>query len=476
MTCSQSRRQRSRRLERFLACALVGFGTVACAVQAASGAPFDGIEARIDAVQKTVNPGNPVRVRFAVHNHTDDPFVLAVPGVTPQPADVIAELPLTHVFGSTGHGALTVRGDYGRTRNTLTGYREPTEALEIVLGPHAFVGCEINLLDYLPELRSPGNYRLRWQPYGGLVLSNEIIIKVARLKQAEIVTDGGAMTVAFYYDLAPNHVANFIELAQNGFYAQKTFHRVEPGFFMQGGCPNRDGTGIRTDGKKLNAEFNDAKIDRGTLVMARLEDDPNSASCQFIITDARLPGWDGKYTAFGHLIGEESYATLANLMDREVDPETGKPKRSIYIRGVRIFDAPVANELSPPVQAEPPATIDLATPIVEQVPDLIDHTPQQTEEVPAMIEIAPRATQAKPEKIESAPRVMKLAPPATKRAPAKPQSTPAPAEKIIEMESVPVESEHKKVDRDRTPAIIDSGDDEEFIEMYVAEPEPGDPD
>jgi cyclophilin family peptidyl-prolyl cis-trans isomerase len=147
------------------------------------------------------------------------------------------------------------------------------------------------------------------------------------------------MTVRFFYADAPKTVGNFIELAKSGFYDRTTFHRIEPGYLLQGGCPKGDGTGIRADGKRIPAEFNSRPVDKGTVAMALLEDEPDSASSQFFICNTRQKEWDGRYTVFGELVGEASYETLDRLMATPVD-EHGHPTRTLHVRSARIVDTP----------------------------------------------------------------------------------------------------------------------------------------
>ena len=117
---------------------------------------------------------------------------------------------------------------------------------------------------------------------------------------ATIETTLGSMTVEFWNDVAPGHVKNFIDLAKSGFYNGLIFHRVIPGFMIQGGCP--DGTGTGSNGNnRLKAEFNrrpDRKHKRGVLSMAR-SSQPDSASCQFFVMHQDSPHLDGQYSAFG---------------------------------------------------------------------------------------------------------------------------------------------------------------------------------
>ena len=98
--------------------------------------------------------------------------------------------------------------------------------------------------------------------------------------RAIISTDLGNMTVELWDDVAPNHVANFLKLANSGFYNNLNFHRIIPGFVIQGGCPKGDGTG--GPGWQVKAEFNSRKHQPGTLSMAR-SNHPDSAGSQFFI-------------------------------------------------------------------------------------------------------------------------------------------------------------------------------------------------
>ena len=117
--------------------------------------------------------------------------------------------------------------------------------------------------------------------------------------------DGGVMKAELYPEIAPNTVNNFISLVKKGFYDGVIFHRVIPGFMIQGGDPK--GVGIGGPGYCIRGEFsangfkNDLKHDRGVLSMARTMA-PNSAGSQFFIMHEDSPHLDGQYAAFGKLI------------------------------------------------------------------------------------------------------------------------------------------------------------------------------
>ena len=118
-----------------------------------------------------------------------------------------------------------------------------------------------------------------------------------------IETSHGTIEVEFFEDKASGHVKNFKDLANKEFYNGTTFHRVIPGFMVQGGDPNTktndvSGYGLGGPGYTINAEFNDVRHDRGILSMARSQN-PNSAGSQFFIVVKDSHFLDGQYTAFG---------------------------------------------------------------------------------------------------------------------------------------------------------------------------------
>jgi peptidyl-prolyl cis-trans isomerase B (cyclophilin B) len=123
---------------------------------------------------------------------------------------------------------------------------------------------------------------------------------------AVLKTSLGTIVFRFYEKDAPGHVANFKKLANSKFYDGTTFHRVIPGFMIQGGDPNskdadRGNDGIGGAGWNVPAEFNAQKHLRGTVSMARAQD-PNSASSQFFICIKPQPALDGKYSVFGQVL------------------------------------------------------------------------------------------------------------------------------------------------------------------------------
>lgn len=154
---------------------------------------------------------------------------------------------------------------------------------------------------------------------------------------AVIQTRFGDIVLEFFPDVAPIHVENFKKLARSGFYNGTTFHRVIPGFIIQGGDPNsrdddRGNDGLGGPGYTIKAEFNPRKHLRGTLSMARAMD-PNSAGSQFFICLAPQPSLDGQYTVFGRVIkGMSVVDQIANLpRDGRDNPLEPVPMERVFI-------------------------------------------------------------------------------------------------------------------------------------------------
>ena len=132
----------------------------------------------------------------------------------------------------------------------------------------------------------------------------EEIKKMSETK-AVIETKFGNIELKFFPEAAPGHVSNFLELAKKGFYDGTTFHRVIPGFMIQGGDPNtkspdRSKHGMGGPGYTIKAEFSEKPHKKGILSMARAQD-PDSAGSQFFICVAKASSLDGKYSVFGEV-------------------------------------------------------------------------------------------------------------------------------------------------------------------------------
>ena len=140
-----------------------------------------------------------------------------------------------------------------------------------------------------------------------IFLSTLLLTAVVSAQEIAVIeTKFGKIEIQFFEDKAPGHVKNFKDLAKKGFYDGTIFHRVIPGFMIQGGDPNtksddRSNHGMGGPGYSIKAEFNDTPHKRGILSMARSQD-PNSAGSQFYIVVKDSAFLDGKYTAFGKVL------------------------------------------------------------------------------------------------------------------------------------------------------------------------------
>jgi len=173
---------------------------------------------------------------------------------------------------------------------------------------------------------------------------------------AILKTSQGDVTVRFFYDKAPGHVKNFIDLSAKGFYDGTLFHRVIPDFMIQGGDPytkhpetptTRYGTGGNKDASgapvNVKAEFNDTPHRRGILSMARASN-PDSASSQFFIVVKDSPFLDRQYTAFGEVVkGLEVVDKI--VAESNYDPASGgagKPRNPQKLLKVELVEEPAA--------------------------------------------------------------------------------------------------------------------------------------
>jgi peptidyl-prolyl cis-trans isomerase B (cyclophilin B) len=151
----------------------------------------------------------------------------------------------------------------------------------------------------------------------------------------ELTTNKGPIRLQFMPDLAPGHVKNFLALCKIGFYDGLIFHRIIPGFMIQGGCPA--GTGFGNGGYNIKAEFNATKHIPGVLSMARSQD-PNSAGTQFFICLETYPSLDRQYTAFGKVMDQESQDTV-NAIGLTKTDRNDKPIDKVMIEKAVVKEA-----------------------------------------------------------------------------------------------------------------------------------------
>lgn len=219
---------------------------------------------------------------------------------------------------------------------------------DILLAPGQSIRTSIDLGPAIDDLfeDDPKTFRLR---YTGTKDDRKEVIFLARPEsgidfeelpreqlddyQVVFVTTSGTMWMELWPDVAPNHVRNFLDLCTTGFYDGSPFHRVVPGFMIQGGRA-KDGTQAP---RKLDQEFSTKRHTQGVLSMARLPGDDNSATSEFFIVHRHSPTLDGKYTAFGQLITgndavesvvktvEVKYGLINDLLRKRVEIDPNSP-------------------------------------------------------------------------------------------------------------------------------------------------------
>jgi cyclophilin family peptidyl-prolyl cis-trans isomerase len=229
-------------------------------------------------------------------------------------------------------------------------------------------GKSVDAKTAFPQLATPGTYILYAVPKGKslpdfigtpLVIGvredkregaqgGPIVTKVEPLRYAVATTAKGPMTMVFYYDVAPNTADSFLSLATGGYFDGLTFHRIVPGFVIQGGDPRGDGTG--GPGYSLAPEFNDRPHVEGSLSMAR-QGDPSeapgvmpryefaaSAGSQFFVCldYEKTRQLDKRYTVFGKVIeGMDTVNAIAKTP--LADQAAGKPAEPQVIQKVEVF-------------------------------------------------------------------------------------------------------------------------------------------
>ncbi|QDU33464.1 Peptidyl-prolyl cis-trans isomerase B [Poriferisphaera corsica] len=145
-------------------------------------------------------------------------------------------------------------------------------------------------------------------------------------KQIKFETTEGDFIVELWDDVAPGHAENMTKLVNEGFYDGLAFHRIIPGFVIQGGCPRGDGTG--GPGWNIKAEFNDREHHPGVLSMARSAD-PDSAGSQFFVCLTReyCQHLDGQYTGFGKVV--EGFENVEKIAATPLsNPQAGTPENA----------------------------------------------------------------------------------------------------------------------------------------------------
>lgn len=339
-----------------------------------SAAPPESLRAEVAAARPLFTTDREIRLRFTLINTADEPVTLPVAGGVA--AKEGTALPLAFVLGIEQPALSVIYEDESPKPVPALPPTEENPGTPVPsplrLAPRGVVGLELDLTAYYAACRYPGVYRVEWRPLEGRVPAATATFRVESRRDAILVTDYGKVSFELDYERAPLNVTNFLELARDGFYEGKVFHRIVPGFVIQGGCPKGDGTGIRPDGRLVPAEFHpEIPVEAGTLLMARKPRDPNSASCQFFIALARLPNLDGQATVLGVAGDDESLRTLQKLAAVPCDANY-RPLAPVTIRSINLVDAEQnrarrleLRRLTGPLRTEPPP---MAEPVAEPQP------------------------------------------------------------------------------------------------------------
>ena len=228
-------------------------------------------------------------------------------------------------------------------------------------------------------------------------------------------TEVGGIAIELFPDVAPNHADNFVRLSEGGFYTGTVFHRIIPGFMIQGGDPltaqgesTMDLWGTGGPDRRLAQEFNDIQHVRGIVSMAR-SSDPDSAGSQFFIVHADSPHLDGQYTAFGRIVTSESFETLdkiASLETTNTKPDDWESARVVSVDVLARSDiGDGLLDLGPPAGAggraapadhQPYRNEALGIRFDAPAGWLVQEPPKSSPEVPDVVAVAPGPSQVNP--------------------------------------------------------------------------------
>ncbi len=302
-------------------------------------------------------PSERIPARFTLINDSDQPVEIELPA-----GDGTLGLPARFILGTreNPHLFFAYEGhDLEPAANDV--FAAPLDAggHEVVrLAPGGTLGSEVDLRALDRQFRYSGSFRLEWRPFPGRSEIASVDFRIEPRKHAVLITDYGKVIFKLHYDAAPRNVEHFLDLVRERFYDGLTIHRVVAGYLLQGGSPDGTSGGLRPDGRTVPGEFDATPFDLGTLAMARRPDKPDSASCQFFVSLARVPELDGQYTVIGQASDEESVRLLRQLAELPADA-AGRPLRPLVIRFFTLVDVETPRSAaleSKPVAAPPAET------------------------------------------------------------------------------------------------------------------------
>lgn len=256
-----------------------------------------------------VEPFQPTTTYTLMHPDSDAPVPVRLTAINRRVLDGAVDVPVPEDYAAH----VSVQSDDG------TVLRRPAESpatsgtRKLAFGE--FFGREIDVAPMLRDL-DEGIYYVSWKL--GEAVARPMPIVVIRPYRVKVETNLGEFSIELFPQVAPRTVLNFVRLVRENFYAEKgrTFHRIEKGFVIQGGCPNDDGTG--------NTEFIPdelhplAQHEPGAVSMAN-QGKPDSGSCQFFICLDALPNLNRRHTVFGRIVDERSFETIDAIAQVETN-------------------------------------------------------------------------------------------------------------------------------------------------------------
>lgn len=288
-----------------------------------AGVPAGSVIVNVAPLQTLYAAGQPMLVQIAVENRGIEPLALHN----------------SLLFGA-GLAATAADG----TRRQSTERNAPGAAQQPMLLPTGgTLAATVDIAPFFPDLcDQTGKLTLELTVAG--VASAPLELEIRRDWTgfgARLTTDHGVIDLELDAERAPLTVANFLELADAGFYDGQSFHRVVKGFMIQGGCPNGDGSGDGPRTLPLEAGRGEGarKHLRGTIAMAH-KADPDSGSCQFFLCHRDQPALNGNYAAFGQVVrGLEVIDAIAEepcaIVPGGPDAGPSKPKQRVKIESIR---------------------------------------------------------------------------------------------------------------------------------------------
>ena len=289
----------------------------------------DGLSLRLEAEKTTYQPGEMIKLKVVLENNDTRDYELVKPILDEHSVrlDVFCEVRDITGTVQTPVAFLDRRftpSVFESKKDVLAKVKlEPGEGISRVIELPAFVPATYTII---------ARYRGTDREVGASPLK---VYVPHPEKEGELVavvdTNFGRIVFRFYPQDAPITVVNFIRLAKSGFYDGGIFHRVIPDFMIQGGCPNKDGTGL--PGYTIPAEFKH-KHTKGVVSMARRPDNNDSGGCQFFICLKDLPHLDKQYSAFGEVI--EGMETVEKIAAVKTTPSDGNPPYNRPLELVKI--------------------------------------------------------------------------------------------------------------------------------------------